>query len=190
MLLPYSASSSRRSVFWALLTVAVVAMGVFIPLCFLPAHDAPISLLWPLGISVMAVTLLCIWGAVCVREEPGFVRFVLISGAVFFLLLTAVVLWFAIAPPSIVETKQMRVQADIQAIRTMLLYYRGANGNYPSTEQGLDVLVPRFMEELPKDVWGTPYVYRCPGKRYPNAYDLFSAGPDRIADTADDEWGK
>jgi general secretion pathway protein G len=72
----------------------------------------------------------------------------------------------------------------------------------PTTEQGLRSLagrpetdpVPgswqRFLDEAPKDARGTEYVYRCPGSRNPNSYDLFSAGPDRIPDTADDEWGK
>ena len=190
MLLPYSVSNARRSTFWALLMVAVVAMGVFIPLCFVPSGSIPISPLWPLGSSVISVTVLCVWGTVYVREEPGLVRIVLICGAVCFLLLTGAVLWAAIAASPIVETKQMRVKADVQSIRTMLHCYKGTNGYYPSTDQGLNVLVPGLMEEVPKDAWGAPYVYHYPGKRDPNSYDLFSAGPDRVADTADDEWGK
>jgi len=67
--------------------------------------------------------------------------------------------------------------------------YNGTNGHYPSTDQGLNALVPGLMGEVPKDAWGSPYVYRCPGRVNPNSYDLFSAGPDRIADTVDDEWG-
>jgi general secretion pathway protein G len=189
MLLPYSDSSTRRSIFWTLLVV-VVATGVFIPLCFLRAHDAIIPAFLALGSSVIAMTLLCIWCAVYVRDEPRLVRIALVSGAVFFLLLTVVVLWAAFTSPAIVLTKQMRVQADIQGIRTMLSCIKGTSGYYPSTDEGLNVLVPRLMEELPTDAWGTPYVYRQPGKRYPNAYDLFSAGPDRVADTPDDDWGK
>ncbi len=156
MLLPYSASNARRSTFWALLMVAVVAMGVCIPLGLLPSHDVPFSPFWLLGSSVVALTLLCVWGTVYVREEPGLVRILLIGGALFFLLLTVAVLWAAIAAPSIVDTKQMRVKADIQSTRTMLLSYKGTNGYYPSTDQGLEALVRRLMEEVPKDAWGTP----------------------------------
>ncbi len=72
----------------------------------------------------------------------------------------------------------------------MLSCLKGAEGHFPSTDEGLNVLVPRLMEELPRDSWGSPYVYRCPGRKNPKSYDLFSAGPDRVADTADDEWGK
>lgn len=191
MLLPYSASSIRRSTFWTLLMVVVVAMGVCIPLGFLPSRDVPISPLWPLGSSVVALTLLFVWGTVYVREEPGLVRIVLVGGAVFCLLLTVAVLWTAIAPPQLdTNMKQMRVRADIRGIQTMLLSYKDTNGHYPGTDQGLKALVPKLMEELPKDSWGARYVYRCPGQANPRSYDLFSTGPDRIPDTPDDDWGK
>ena len=92
--------------------------------------------------------------------------------------------------PTLGIAKETRTKADIQGIRTMLLSYNGSNGFYPSTEQGLSALVPRLMEEVPKDAYGSPYVYRYPGRKNPASYDLFSAGPDRIPDTADDDWGK
>jgi general secretion pathway protein G len=97
--------------------------------------------------------------------------------------------------------KAMRVQADVQAIKTQLQLYESMNGFYPTTEQGLQALVtqpqndPRPMRwyqlfrELPKDPWGSDYIYRCPGQKNPDIYDLFSPGPDRKADTVDDDWG-
>jgi general secretion pathway protein G len=103
--------------------------------------------------------------------------------------------------PALDVAKGMRTRADIQAIRTSLLSYTGMNGFYPSTEQGLNALVTRpgsepvptswrrLMDEVPKDAWGTTYVYRYPGRKNSGGYDLFSAGPDRIPDTADDDWG-
>jgi general secretion pathway protein G len=103
--------------------------------------------------------------------------------------------------PALDVAKGMRTKADIQSIRTSLLSYNGMNGFYPTTEQGLNALVTRpgsepaptswrrLMDELPKDAWGMPYVYRCPGRQNPSGYDVFSAGPDRIPDTADDDWG-
>ena len=96
----------------------------------------------------------------------------------------------------------MRLNADIQAINTQLRQYKAANGFYPTTEQGLQALVMQpaadpppshwrqLFQELPKDPWGNDYVYVCPGKKKSGAYDLFSAGPDGIADTADDDWGE
>jgi general secretion pathway protein G len=39
---------------------------------------------------------------------------------------------------------------------------------------------------MPKDPWGSAYVYYFPGKHNPNAYDLFSVGPDFKEGTQDD----
>jgi general secretion pathway protein G len=89
--------------------------------------------------------------------------------------------------PALGVAKETRTRADIQGIRTMLLSYNGSNGSYP---ENLSALVPRLMEELPKDAYGSLYVYRYPGRRNPASYDLFSAGPDKIPDTADDDYGK
>jgi general secretion pathway protein G len=97
--------------------------------------------------------------------------------------------------------KTMRVQADIQAIKTQLQLYESMNGFFPTTEQGLQALVtqpqndPRptrwyqLFRELPKDPWGSDYIYRNPGLKNPSGYDLYSAGPDRQPDTSDDDWG-
>jgi len=43
---------------------------------------------------------------------------------------------------------------------------------------------------VPKDPWASDYIYRCPGLKNPSGYDLYSAGPDRIPDTQDDDWGQ
>jgi general secretion pathway protein G len=97
--------------------------------------------------------------------------------------------------------RHTRVQADIQGIGTQLKLYESMNGFYPTTEQGLQALVtqpdtdPRptrwyqLYKEFPKDPWQNNYIYRCPGIKNPSGYDLYSAGPDRIPDTADDDWG-
>ncbi len=104
--------------------------------------------------------------------------------------------------PSVDVAKKTRIEADIQGIRTMLLAYSGRNGFYPTTDQGLKALVVRpdtdpipeqwtqLMDSVPKDPWAMEYVYRCPGIKNPSGYDLFSAGPDRTPDTADDDWGR
>src|SRR5205809_1168977 len=97
--------------------------------------------------------------------------------------------------------RDIRVEADIQGINTQLGLYESMNGFYPTTEQGLQALVtqpdkdPRparwyqLFRELPKDPWGNEYIYRSPGLKNPSGYDLYSAGADRQADTADDDWG-
>jgi general secretion pathway protein G len=91
-----------------------------------------------------------------------------------------------------------RVKADLQAITTQINVYQGINGFYPSTSQGLMALVVRpegdpqprqwrqLLPKVPLDPWGNPYIYVTPGKHNPDTFDLYSAGPDRKADTADD----
>jgi len=98
-------------------------------------------------------------------------------------------------------SRHVRVAADIQGINTQLKLYESMNGFYPTTEQGLQALVaqpdtdPRptrwyqLYKEMPKDPWQSDYIYRNPGLKNPNGYDLFSAGPDRKPDTTDDDWG-
>jgi general secretion pathway protein G len=97
--------------------------------------------------------------------------------------------------------KHTAVSADIQALGTQLKLYESMNGFFPTTEQGLQALVTQpetdpkparwyqLFKEMPKDPWHNNYIYRCPGVKNPGGYDLFSAGPDRIADTADDDPG-
>src|ERR1700736_394027 len=95
-------------------------------------------------------------------------------------------------------SRHTRVKADIQGINTQLKLYESMNGFFPTTEQGLQALVVQpdtdpkptrwyqLFQESPKDPWQNNYVYRCPGTKNPNGFDLFSAGPDRKPDTQDD----
>src|SRR3954447_26752171 len=97
--------------------------------------------------------------------------------------------------------KHTRISADVQSISTQLKLYESMNGFFPTTEQGLQALVVQpdtdpkptrwyqLYKEMPKDPWQNDYIYRNPGTKNPNGYDLFSAGPDRKADTNDDDWG-
>jgi general secretion pathway protein G len=83
------------------------------------------------------------------------------------------------------ESKVTRAQLD--ALQKSLDQYRIDTGRYPSTQQGLAVLVQRPADEprwqgpylskaVPMDPWSRPYVYRAPGQH--GEYDLFSLGRD------------
>lgn len=83
------------------------------------------------------------------------------------------------------EVKAARAQID--ALTKSLDQYRIDVGRYPSTEQGLAVLVARPGDEpkwagpylskaVPKDPWGNDYQYRSPGEH--GDYDLLSLGRD------------
>ena len=115
------------------------------------------------------------------------------------LLMTAAIFGFR---GNVEYSRRIRVRADIQGIGTQLKLYESMNGFYPTTEQGLQALVSQpssepqparwmqLFDKVPKDPWQSDYIYRCPGLKNPNGYDLYSAGPDRLPDTADDDWGQ
>ena len=98
-------------------------------------------------------------------------------------------------------SRSVAVESSLQSVRTQLKLYESMNGFAPTTEQGLQALVaqpqaePRptrwtqLLDGVPKDPWGKEFVYLNPGRKNPNSYDLYSAGPDRTPDTADDIGG-
>ena len=85
----------------------------------------------------------------------------------------------------VARAHHVRVGADLHTLGNYLETYRSLKGSYPTATEGLRVL---NLRETPTDPWSTEYVYRCPGEHAPQAYDLFSAGPDRVANTADYDW--
>ncbi|BAU50065.1 general secretion pathway protein G [Sulfurifustis variabilis] len=86
------------------------------------------------------------------------------------------------------KTKTAHVQ--IEELATALDVYRLETGAYPTTAQGLALLVekPAGLEGwngpylrkpvLPKDPWGREYRYRAPGEHGP--YDLYTFGADNV----------
>lgn len=83
------------------------------------------------------------------------------------------------------ETKAARAQ--IEGIAKAIDLYRLDVGRYPSTEQGLSVLMskpvdqpkwngPYLQKAIPNDPWGRPYGYRHPGLH--GDFDVFTLGKD------------
>jgi general secretion pathway protein G len=83
------------------------------------------------------------------------------------------------------EVKAARAQID--ALEKALDQYRLDLGRYPTTDQGLAVLMerpageqkwggPYLKKAVPNDPWGRPYNYRQPGEH--GEYDLLSLGKD------------
>ncbi|MEZ5556820.1 type II secretion system major pseudopilin GspG [Haliea sp.] len=91
------------------------------------------------------------------------------------------------------EARIQKVHADFKAIETALKIYRLDNYVYPSTEQGLEALVeasnldpqPRnfkeggYLQEIPLDPWGRPYLYLSPGEN--GEVDIYSLGADGLS---------
>lgn len=101
-----------------------------------------------------------------------------------------------VAPTVLNRADEARVQkayADFKAIETALKIYRLDNYVYPTTEQGLEALVepssldpePRnfkaggYLQQLPLDPWGRPYLYLSPGEH--GEIDLYSLGADGVS---------
>ena len=70
------------------------------------------------------------------------------------------------------------MQADIATLSQAIDMYRLENMRYPTTQEGLGALVPKYVRRLPTDPWDTPYVYAAPG---PNGapYQIGSLGADK-----------
>jgi general secretion pathway protein G len=85
------------------------------------------------------------------------------------------------------KAKQKAAQAQIHLLATALDLFNLDVGRYPTTEEGLKALRdkpedmpswggPYLDKGIPKDPWGRPYHYKCPGDHGP--YDLYSFGAD------------
>lgn len=90
------------------------------------------------------------------------------------------------------EAKDKIARADLQSLDTALKLFRLDYGTYPTSDQGLEVLLTPtggkepYLEKKPLDPWGRKYVYRCPGTHRPTSYDLSSTGRDGREGSADD----
>lgn len=91
------------------------------------------------------------------------------------------------------EARIKKTYADFKSIETALKIYRLDNYVYPTTEQGLVALVepssldpePKnfktggYLEDVPEDPWGRPYLYLSPGEN--GEIDIYSLGADGLS---------
>jgi general secretion pathway protein G len=66
-------------------------------------------------------------------------------------------------------------KAAIAKLKGEVELYKADKDRYPETLQDL---VPKYMDEVPKDGWNHPFVYRPQGTR--GAYDIVSLGEDGL----------
>ena len=82
-------------------------------------------------------------------------------------------------------------KAEISTIESGMKFYRLDNFVYPSTEQGIEALVTKpndpnvknwspggYLDGLPTDPWGNPYIYRNPGAQ--GEIDILTLGADGV----------
>lgn len=88
------------------------------------------------------------------------------------------------------QARVVKAQQDMRALQSALNMYRLDNYHYPNTNQGLQALVTKpsgepkpanwqqpYLDKLPMDPWGQPYLYLMPGKH--SDFDLFTYGADQ-----------
>ena len=83
-------------------------------------------------------------------------------------------------------------RTNVTSLSNALEQYSLDMYDYPTTEQGLEALVTEppgastagsyrkggYINKVPLDPWGRPFVYRRPAERSDKAYDLYSLGAD------------
>lgn len=80
------------------------------------------------------------------------------------------------------EAKVEATRSQMSGIAQALKLYRLHNNHYPTSGEGLSVLVSagkdgrRYMDSLPRDAWGNDFVYLSPGVH--GDFDLLSYGGD------------
>lgn len=122
------------------------------------------------------------------RRDAGLTLIELMVVVVILALLAVVIVPRVIDRPD--QARAARAQADIGAISSALNLYRLDTGAYPTTDQGLQALVEMpssapipsnwasggYLDRVPDDPWGRPYVYLAPGVNGP--FDIVSYGAD------------
>lgn len=88
------------------------------------------------------------------------------------------------------KARVTKAKQDIRAMESALNLYRLDNFSYPNTEQGLEALISApsdlvnssnfkqggYIRKLPKDPWGSAYLYLSPGEH--GELDIYSLGAD------------
>jgi general secretion pathway protein G len=78
-----------------------------------------------------------------------------------------------------------RAKSDVQMIASQGIdAYRVMKGRYPSTEEGLKILIDEKIlrsnneKGTLTDPWGREYIYLYPGQTHPDSFDVKSYGAD------------
>lgn len=124
------------------------------------------------------------------RREGGFTLTEIMVVIFIIGLLSTVVLFNVLGARTDAQVKT--AQANITRLANALEQYSLDMYDYPSQQQGLEALVTRpdnipsgasyrqggYINKVPMDPWGRPFVYERPGDKSGRAYDLYSYGAD------------
>lgn len=72
----------------------------------------------------------------------------------------------------------------IHNVEQALVHYQTDNTDCPKTVN--DLVAQKYMQKEPKDAWGQPLIFVCPGQHNPDGADITSKGKDKQEGTQDD----
>ncbi|MFH0887858.1 MAG: type II secretion system protein GspG [Planctomycetota bacterium] len=162
-----------------------------------------------LCLPAIPAIILGIIGLVKIKKSAGALKGTgmatagLILGGLIIIALPFVAIVAAIVIPNIVKAKnqavmsiknqplELKAKSDIANIGSALELYKMDSGDYPSSEQGIQVLINNeqensYINNIPDDPWGGHYQYRYPGENNKDSFDLWSPGADGEDGTTDD----
>jgi general secretion pathway protein G len=89
------------------------------------------------------------------------------------------------------EAKTRTAKADLAKIAEGVDTYKLLRGRYPSTEEGLNLLLQEKIlkpnkEGKLKDPWNNDYIYLCPGQVHPDSFDVKTYGADGASGGTDE----
>jgi general secretion pathway protein G len=90
------------------------------------------------------------------------------------------------------QARETAVTTDIATISNTINTFEVDTGRFPTSLNDL-LTAPAsvqgwkgpYLDRAPKDPWGNPYVYKYPGQRNANGFDLYSMGEDGREGTDD-----
>ena len=99
----------------------------------------------------------------------------------------------AIVAPNVIgrvdDAQITKAKAEIANIENAMKFFRLDNFAYPTSEQGIEALVNQpvdpnirnwkaggYLERMPTDPWGNPYLYLSPGNQ--GEIDIYTLGRD------------
>lgn len=119
-------------------------------------------------------------------------RFLVVGGV------TAVTFVCLFVPKIAEDVRVSKADEDMLHLESLVAEYHGFIGSYPTTEEGLEVLISRpvskpkpspwrqVLKKVPMDPWGNGYRYRLHGSGDDEAFEIWSLGADGKPGTKDD----
>ena len=72
------------------------------------------------------------------------------------------------------KAKENRARSDLSTFKSALSAFYADTGRYPTNDEGLAALAPKYIDKLHNDPWGREYQYNQPGRSGP--YEVLCLG--------------